>query len=183
MQANGRVARGYGDVKYLFSLPSVVSICGGRDSQHQEPIPMGLQLRHILVSAFSRTDLFLVWIILNSDPHRNLSDHDVDMFMWGRIVLFLPKCAHVDWNWHISREKYLKIDWFIKMPLHCDRTGLTLLSDVLPRKLFRLCGLCSTWGVDCHSCGVSPPCTDPWENKQRTWGLCSLDSNNKNWTK
>ena len=109
VQANGRVARGYGDVKYLFSLPSVVSLCGGRDSQHQEPITMGLQLRHIPVSAFSRTDLFLVWIILNSDPRRNLSDRDVDMFMWGRIVLFFPKCAHVDWNWPISREKDLRI--------------------------------------------------------------------------
>ena len=24
----------------------------------------------------------------------------------------------VDWNWPISREKYLKIDWSVKMPLH-----------------------------------------------------------------
>ena len=28
------------------------------------------------------------------------------------------KRAHVDWNWPISREKYLKIDWSVKMPLH-----------------------------------------------------------------
>ena len=35
--------------------------------------------------------------------------HDVDMFTWGRIVLSLPKRAHVDWNWPISREKYLKV--------------------------------------------------------------------------
>ena len=35
--------------------------------------------------------------------------HDVDMFTWGRIVLSLPKRAHVDWNWPISREKYLKM--------------------------------------------------------------------------
>ena len=34
--------------------------------------------------------------------------HDVDMFTWGRIVLFLPKRAHVDWNWPISREKSSK---------------------------------------------------------------------------
>ena len=40
--------------------------------------------------------------------------HDVDMFTRGRIVLSLPKRAHVDWNWPI----YLKIDWFVKMLLH-----------------------------------------------------------------
>ena len=33
-------------------------------------------------------------------------------------MLSLPKRAHVDWNWPISREKYLKIDWSVKMPLH-----------------------------------------------------------------
>ena len=44
--------------------------------------------------------------------------HDIDKFTGGRIVLSLPKRAHVDWNWPISREKYLKIDWSVKMPLH-----------------------------------------------------------------
>ena len=29
------------------------------------------------------------------------------MFTWGRIVLFSEKRAHVDWNWPISREKYI----------------------------------------------------------------------------
>ena len=38
--------------------------------------------------------------------------------MLGRIVLSLPKRAHVDWNWSISREKYLEVDWSVKMPLH-----------------------------------------------------------------
>ena len=44
--------------------------------------------------------------------------HDVDMLTWGCIVLSLPKHAHVDWNWTISQEKYLKIDWSVKVPLH-----------------------------------------------------------------
>ena len=44
--------------------------------------------------------------------------HDIDKFTGGRIVLSLPKRAHVDWNWPISREKYLKIDWSVKMPLY-----------------------------------------------------------------
>ena len=44
--------------------------------------------------------------------------NDVNMFTWGRIVLSLQKRAHVDWNWLISREKYQKIDWSVKMPLH-----------------------------------------------------------------
>ena len=44
--------------------------------------------------------------------------NDVDTFTWGRIVLSSPKRAHVDWNWPISRERYLKIDWSVKMPLH-----------------------------------------------------------------
>ena len=38
-------------------------------------------------------------------------------------ALFYPheKRAHVDWNWPISREKYLKIDWSVKMPLNVER--------------------------------------------------------------
>ena len=40
-----------------------------------------------------------------------------NMFTWGRILLSLPRRAHVDWNWPISRVKYLKIDWSVKMPL------------------------------------------------------------------
>ena len=39
------------------------------------------------------------------------------MFTVGRIVLSSQKRGHVDWNWPISREKYLKIDCFVKMPL------------------------------------------------------------------
>ena len=42
----------------------------------------------------------------------------VDMFICARIVLSLPKRAHVDWNWLISRDKDLNKDWSVKMPLH-----------------------------------------------------------------
>ena len=42
----------------------------------------------------------------------------VGMFIWARIVLSLPKRAHVDWNWLISRDKDLNKDWSVKMPLH-----------------------------------------------------------------
>ena len=88
------------------------------DRLRQEPITRSLQPPHTPVTALSQTDLFLAEFISNSDPHRNLSDQlqsqartNVDMFTWGRIVLFLQKRAHVDWNWPISLEKYLKIDW------------------------------------------------------------------------
>ena len=86
------------------------------------PITKSLQLPHIPVTAFSQTDLFLVWIYhwqLNLDPHRNLSNQsqsqartNVDMSTCSREAALssLPKSAHVDWNWPISREKYLKID-------------------------------------------------------------------------
>ena len=93
----------------------------------QEPITRSLQLFHIPVTAFSQNDLFLVWIYLEFTeiPTRTSVTiynhkhglmltiscrHDVHMFTWGRIVLSLPKRAHEDWNWPISREKYLKID-------------------------------------------------------------------------
>ena len=33
-------------------------------------------------------------------------------------MLFLPNCAHITETWPIAREKYLKIDWSVKMPLH-----------------------------------------------------------------
>ena len=63
--------------------------------------------------------------ISNSDSHRNLSNQlhssartNVDMSRGASIVLFLPQCAHVDWNWPFSREKYLKIDWSVKISLH-----------------------------------------------------------------
>ena len=60
--------------------------------------------------------------VINCNPKCGLIcwhvDHDVGMFTWGHIVLSLPKRAHVDWNWPISREKCLNIDWSVKMPLH-----------------------------------------------------------------
>ena len=33
-------------------------------------------------------------------------------------MLSFPRRAYVDWNWPILREKYVKIDWSVKMPLH-----------------------------------------------------------------
>ena len=55
-----------------------------------------------------------------------------DMFTWGRIVLSLPKRAHVDWNWPISREKYLKIDWSVKNAValaYCGSCRLQAMSS------------------------------------------------------
>ena len=98
----------------------------GINDLRQEPITRNLQLPHVPVMAFSQTDLFLAWIHLESTSPQepqwpiNLQSqartnvgmstcrHDVDMFTWGRIVLSLPKRAHLDWNWPISREKASK---------------------------------------------------------------------------
>ena len=90
----------------------------------REPIIRSLQITHIPVTAFSQTDLFLVWIYLEFRSPQEpqwpiaITSTDVDMFTWGRIVLSLPERAHVDWNWPISREKYHKIDCSVKMPFH-----------------------------------------------------------------
>ena len=67
----------------------------------QEPITRSLQLPHIPVTEFSQTDLFLVWIYLEfRSPQEHgpmlTCRHDGDMFTRGRIVLSLPKSAHVD---------------------------------------------------------------------------------------
>ena len=43
-------------------------------TSQQEPITWSLQLLHILFTAFSQTDLFLVEFISNSDSHSNLTD-------------------------------------------------------------------------------------------------------------
>lgn len=51
--------------------------------------------------------------------------NDVDVFTWGRIVLSLPKCAHVHWNLTTSWEKYLKIDWSVKLSWHWLIMGVT----------------------------------------------------------
>ena len=39
-------------------------------------------------------------------------------------MLSSPEGAHVDWNWPISSEKYLKIDWSVKMSLHWRIMGV-----------------------------------------------------------
>ena len=55
------------------------------------------------------------------------------MFTCGGIVLSLPKRALVDWNWPISREKYLKIDWSVKMALYWLIMGVAGLMRLLAR--------------------------------------------------
>ena len=53
----------------------------------------------------------------NYNAITSMDKHDVEMFTSGRIVLRSPKRAHVDLNWPILREKVLKMDWSVKMPL------------------------------------------------------------------
>ena len=60
------------------------------NDRYQDPITRTLQLLHISVTAFSQTDLFLVWIYFELDPHRNLSEQlqsqartNVDMSTWS----------------------------------------------------------------------------------------------------
>ena len=38
--------------------------------------------------------------------------HDADMFTRSCIVLSLPKCAHVDWKWNISRKYYIVLAYY-----------------------------------------------------------------------
>ena len=64
--------------------------------------------------------------------------HDVDMFTWGRIVLSSPKRAHVDWNWPISREKNLKIDWSVKMAYY-GSCRLLMMGSCLRKQLPVFC--------------------------------------------
>ena len=44
---------------------------------------------------------------VNNCSHKHGLMSIVDMFTWDNIVLFLPKRAHVDWNWPILQEKYI----------------------------------------------------------------------------
>ena len=88
--------------------------------KRQEPITRSLQLPHIPVTAFSKTDLLLVWINLEFRsphwPHRPIAMTSTDwcwhvdmMLTCSReVAVFLPKRARVDWNWPISREKISK---------------------------------------------------------------------------
>ena len=87
---------------------------------HQEPIT-SLQLPYIAVTAFSQTDLFLVWIYLEfrspQEPHWSIAVTStdwcwhVDMFKWGRIVLSLPRRAHVDWNTYYQTKTHILRVW------------------------------------------------------------------------
>ena len=51
------------------------------------------------------------------------------------LVLSLPKHAHVDWNWPISREnpslQYLKLEWSVKIPLAFAHYGRCRPSNAL----------------------------------------------------
>ena len=95
----------------------------------QEPITRSLQLPHIAVVAFSQTDLFLVWIYLEFSMTSTGTSMSNCNLKHGRLstycrhvhvhqLFFLPLACHVDWDWLISREKSLKIDWPVKMLLH-----------------------------------------------------------------
>ena len=58
------------------------------------------------------------------------------MSTFGRIVSSLPKRAHVDYNWPISREKYLKIDWSVQNAValgYCGSCRLLVMSSWLER--------------------------------------------------
>ena len=65
----------------------------------QEPITRNLQLPHIPVTAFSQTDLFLVWIYLDfRSPQKP---------QWSIAVTSTDKCWHVDVMSTCSREAAL----------------------------------------------------------------------------
>ena len=68
------------------------------------------------------TDLFLVWIYLEfrspQEPQWPIAATSTDFCWHANMMSCLPKRARVDWNWPISREKYLRIYCFVKMTLH-----------------------------------------------------------------
>ena len=72
--------------------------------------------------------------------------HDVDRFTWGRIVLFLLKLAHVDWNWPISGK-------ISKNRLVC-KNAVALAYYGSCRLLVMGSWRCSWWRWSCtwHSC-------------------------------
>ena len=72
---------------------------------NQEPITRSLQLPHIPVTAFSETDLVLVWIYLKlRSPQEPLSpiaitSTDKCQHVHVRLHCFILTEAHIDWNW------------------------------------------------------------------------------------
>ena len=88
----------------------------------RSPSPGACSYLISLSRRFHRPIYFWFKFISSSDPRRNLSDQlqsqartNVDMSTLCRrihvrphIVLSLPKRAHVDWNWPLSREKKSK---------------------------------------------------------------------------
>ena len=91
------------------------------------------RLPNIPVTAFSQTDLFLVWIY--PDPHKsNLIPTGTSVTIAAmstcrhqcRYVHVMPHCfiltescsCRLELEYLIRGKKYLKIDWSVKMPLH-----------------------------------------------------------------
>ena len=96
----------------------------------QEFITRSLQLPHIPATAFSQSHLLLVWIYLSriqistgasgTNCNHKQGRTNVNMPTWGHIVLSLPKRAHVDWKWPISRVSKN----YLKMALHWISMGV-----------------------------------------------------------
>ena len=97
-----------------------------RSFTRMEPITRSVQLTHIPVTAFSQTNLFLVWIYREFKPpqepqlpitsdelhltgHLTGHHHFTGRLKKNRYIFFSRSlCGTVDQNWHISREKKLK---------------------------------------------------------------------------
>ena len=74
--------------------------------------------------------------------------NDVDMFTWGCFVLSFPKHAHVDWNWPILREEFLKIDWSAKKAValaYCRSCRLLVMGSCPSIRFFQILHLISCW--------------------------------------
>ena len=96
---------------------------------------------------FYRPIYFWIEFISNSVPHRNLSDKlqaqartYVDLSTWCRrndvmpYCLILAEACSVEWNWPFRGEKYLKIDWSVKIPLGQVKKHMFLVRISIKRR-------------------------------------------------
>ena len=131
---------------------------------HQEYITRRVQLPydHIPVTAFSKTELFLVWIQIPTGALVTNCNQKRDIFTCvGPHCFILTETCSYTLEQAYFAGKYLKIDWSVKMPLHWLIIGVAGSILMAPGFSHFILGIQDTWIISRRFQFHSPVLTYP----------------------